>query len=367
VTAVPLSGVVRAGLEPVQEEFERLLASGTETGAALCVLVDGEPVVDLVGGWADAARTRPWRPDTLVHVYSTGKPFAALAALTVLHHTGTDVDSPLADAWPDYGAHGKQGVTWRHVLTHASGQLAFPDGLGRSALTDPVGLERVLAQTPAEAPPGEQVGEHCLTYGHLLGGGVRALTGQGLGPALRDRVAGPLGLDLHFGVPTADLPRVADVETSSPGWAAEVAGLPGSPHHRSLTRPPGALDVDLLNSRAWRRAEFGAIGLHATARGLARAYSAWSPADGPVAALLGPALWRQSLTPQLTAYDVVLEREVSWSLTGQVDEYGAGMGGVGGSAAAVAPGGRYCLAYVTRRLGDHSRLEALEDALLASL
>ncbi len=362
----PLGGDVAPGLEPVREAFADLLETGVETGASFVVLAGDRTLVDLCGGWADAARTRAWRPDTLVNVYSVAKPFAALAALSVLYETGTELDSPLVDAWPAYGSHGKR-ATWRHALTHTAGQPAFPDGLDAAALTATERLEQALADAPAEAPPGEQIGEHCLTYGHLLGGGVRSLTGARLGRVLRDRVARPVGLDLHLGVPEPDLPRVAELELARPGWAAEVAGEPGTVKHRSLTRPPGALDPGVLNGREWRQCEFGAIGMHASARGLARAYAAWGRPDGPVAALLGPDLWRQSMAPQVTGYDVVIDSDVTWSLTGQVDGDDFGMGGIGGSAAYLTVDGRYALAYVTRRLADHDRLDAVERAFLAAV
>jgi hypothetical protein len=45
---------------PVRAVFEDGLASGTDVGASVCVNVDGATVVDLWGGFADAARTRPW-------------------------------------------------------------------------------------------------------------------------------------------------------------------------------------------------------------------------------------------------------------------------------------------------------------------
>lgn len=50
MTAAPLHGTVCAGLEPVHEVFERLLASGAETGAALCVLV-GSGCTRAPAGW----------------------------------------------------------------------------------------------------------------------------------------------------------------------------------------------------------------------------------------------------------------------------------------------------------------------------
>jgi CubicO group peptidase (beta-lactamase class C family) len=54
----------------VRRVFEKSFESG-EVGAAVAITLDGKPVVDLWGGFADAARTRPWQRDTIVNVYST--------------------------------------------------------------------------------------------------------------------------------------------------------------------------------------------------------------------------------------------------------------------------------------------------------
>src|SRR6266699_3376416 len=55
---------------PVREAFAANFAERGEQGAAVCVMAGGRVVVDLAGGWADLAGTRPWEPDTLVNVFS---------------------------------------------------------------------------------------------------------------------------------------------------------------------------------------------------------------------------------------------------------------------------------------------------------
>lgn len=64
----PISGRVAEGYEPVREAFMANFTQRGEVGAALHVTVSGAPVVDLWGGAADAALTRPWTPDTIVNV-----------------------------------------------------------------------------------------------------------------------------------------------------------------------------------------------------------------------------------------------------------------------------------------------------------
>jgi CubicO group peptidase (beta-lactamase class C family) len=355
------------GLEPVRDAFADLVDTGAETGAACCVLLADGRVVNLTGGWADAARTRPWRHDTLVHTFSVSKPFAALAALIALRAAGVGLDAPVAASWPAYAASGKAATTWHHLLTHRSGLPAFPAGLSTDDLLRTERLEGLLAEASPEADPGTQLAEHALTYGHLLSGGVGALLGgRSLGSVLAESFARPLGLDLYLGVPADALDRCAELECA-PGWPVDVAGAPGTLRHRALSRPPGACEPALLNTDAWRATEFGAIGVHASAYGLARAYAEWGSPTGAVATVLGLDLWRRTLEAEVTGHDELLGRQASWTLVGQVDELGTGMGGIGGSAAYVAAGGRYAFAYVTRRLADHDRMDAVEQALLRCL
>ena len=71
-------------------------ADGLELGASLCVYVDDHPVVDLWGGWADEARTRPWDRDTIACVFSSTKGLAAIALLMLVDRGIVDLDAPVA-------------------------------------------------------------------------------------------------------------------------------------------------------------------------------------------------------------------------------------------------------------------------------
>jgi len=53
---------------PVRAGFEANLASGADVGACFCATLEGETVVDLWGGFADAARTKAWDRDIIFNV-----------------------------------------------------------------------------------------------------------------------------------------------------------------------------------------------------------------------------------------------------------------------------------------------------------
>ncbi len=116
-----VSGTVAPGYEPVKHAFERNFDHQGEVGAALCVHVDGEVVVDLWGGDADAERRAPWRPDTLQCVFSSTKALTGLAVAMLVDRGVLDYDEPIATWWPEFAEHGKDRITLRQVLSHQRG------------------------------------------------------------------------------------------------------------------------------------------------------------------------------------------------------------------------------------------------------
>lgn len=348
-------------LSSIAAVLDELVDSGAEIGAGVSVWQDGHEVVSLAAGTRNSAGD-PWELDTLVLTYSTAKPFAALAALTAVADGAIGLDQPIAEVWPAYAAHGKGNTTMRHALSHQAGLYVFPvaaesiDPLDTEALID-----SLAAATPLH-PPGEGVGEHALTYGHLLDGVVRHATGE----TLTDRfgaLAQESGWDLYLTVAEHDLPRVADLAYLEPGWPDTYLADPTSLMGAVLSRPVGVLDLDLVNSRAWRTGSFPAIGLHATASALGGFYAHLLDEDGPVARRLGPDLHREYVTIQATGPDLVLGFEVGWTLGFQRNSIEIGMGGVGGSSAWLAFDRGQSVAYVTRGLKDHDRVDAISDEL----
>jgi CubicO group peptidase (beta-lactamase class C family) len=358
-TVDPVRGHTAPGYGGVRERLAALVDEGSETGAALAVSVGGRVVVDLVAGWADASRSRAWRADTLVHTYSVSKPFAALAVLVLAREGLVTLDTRVADVWPEYGCAGKEHTTVGHLLTHQAGLPAFGSSSTSDDLMDRDGLTTWLARAEPQWSPGTAHGEHALTYGHLLDGVVRAVAGQSLGELFRTRVARALGWDAWFGLPLEDLDRVADLEYRSPLWPQDIAGPSGTLRHRALNRPPGALEVTVLNHRRWRQAEFPAIGMHASARGVLGLYDQMLRPHGDLEQLLGNRWFDSLVEPQVVGWDRTLERDVTWTTAMQRDGSDVGLGGIGGSVGFASLDKGYAFAYVTRALGDHTRADLL--------
>ena len=341
---------------PVAALFDARVAAGQEPGAAVCVIRSGEVVVDHVVGTRDDVE--PWTPDTLVMTYSVAKPFAALVVLDVVATGALGLDQPVAEVWPEYAAHGKGATTVRQVLHHSAGLPRFPRQAADLAYDDLEGLSALLAAARPEFAPGSAVAEHALTYGHLCDALVRCATGDDLADRFA-RIAAEHGWDMHLRVSPADLGRCADV-VALDGWPDEyVADPQWSP---ALAVPAGLMDPDVINSERFRRCSFPAIAMHASARGLARFYADLTAPDGPVASRLGPALHAAYVGSQAGGLDLVLGREVTWTLGFQVDDEDLGMGGAGGCAAWWSLVDGAAVGVVTRGLGS-SIADAVWDAL----
>src|SRR3954469_14583765 len=94
----------------VRDAFAANFEDGSDLGASFAVTVDGEYVVDIWGGYLDEAKTRPWKEDTIVNVYSTTKTMAALCMLVLADRGLVDLNAPAATYWPEFAQNGKEDV-----------------------------------------------------------------------------------------------------------------------------------------------------------------------------------------------------------------------------------------------------------------
>jgi CubicO group peptidase (beta-lactamase class C family) len=352
-----MASIVPLGLDRlVPRTLPALLGDLGDPGAAACVVRDGEIVDEAVTGTLDGRQ--PWTPDTLSMTYSCAKPFAALSVLTLVRDGVLGLEQRVADLWPAYAAHGKSATTVRHVLAHQAGLPAFPEAAADVAFDDYDALVGLLADAWPVHEPGTACAEHALTYGHLCDQLVRLATGEDLATRFA-RLADEQGWDLHLRVAEGDLGRVADPVALAPDWPSAYRDDPR--WGPAMTRPPGLLDPAVLASERWRTTSFPAIGLHASARGLATFYGGLM--GGSVEELLGDELHHEYVSPQVTGHDLLLDREVTWTLGFQRDGDDLGMGGAGGSSAWWSFRGGYAAAFVTRGLGTHDRDEAVYELL----
>ncbi len=249
-------------------------------GGALAVYLDGQPVVDVWTGWSDRRGRVHWTADTGAMVFSATKGVASTVIHRLVDRNLIDYDAPVAEYWPEFGANGKARITVRDVMRHRAG-LAHLRGVRRRELLD----HRHMEERIAAAPVGRYFGKpayHAITYGWLLSGLARAVTGKGMRELIRLEVAEPLNTDgIHLGRPPAGAPtRVAHIvgpqlnipnpvfNAVAPKIAAlEVSAIFGSMYFPGMKAVVQG-DMPLLDS------ELPSANGVATARSLARMYGA---------------------------------------------------------------------------------------------
>jgi CubicO group peptidase (beta-lactamase class C family) len=300
----------------VKEAFANNFESNLEVGASFAATINGEFVVDIWGGYRDAAETQSWEKDTIVNVYSTTKVMTALCTHLLIDRGQLDADAPVAEYWPEFAQANKQGLPVRYLLSHTSGLAGFTEAIPAEALYD---WDRIVNLLAAQQPwwePGTQSGYHSLTFGHLLGELIRRITGKTLGTFFRDEVANPLTADFHIGLPEEHDSRVGEMIPPvypQPGDPNYVEVSPDSIAGKALSNP--AITAELSRDRAWRAAEIPAANGHGNARSVARVASALA-CGGEVdnVNLLSLSTIEKAMEEQCYGTDLVLNIPIRWGL-----------------------------------------------------
>jgi CubicO group peptidase (beta-lactamase class C family) len=289
--------------------LDAAVASGHELGIQVAVIRHGRTLVDAVRGVADPVTGTAVDSGTLFWAASTAKGVASAVAHVLIDRGRLRDDLRVVDVWPEFGAHGKDGVTLRHVLGHTAGVPFVPADTSATDLCDWDHMCSLIAASPLAWEPGTRLGYHATTFGFLLGEIVRRATGETISTQLRTWITEPLGIadEMHFGVPAALLPRVARQVASSDALPQPE---PGSPADRAM--PAGVRpDADSANRADRLMCDIPSEGTM-TARAAALVYAALlGHVDG--VALVSPERLRAMAGITFSGIDSVMGVAASWA------------------------------------------------------
>jgi CubicO group peptidase (beta-lactamase class C family) len=325
----------------VQEAIDHLVASGAERGLQVAVYRHGQLVVDAVAGVADPTTGRPVTSDTPFYAYSTGKGATATVAHRLVERGHFGYDTRISDLWPEFGTHGKEKATVRHVLTHTVGVPGLP---ADTTPEDVCNWDKMCAVIAAAEPwwePGTKTAYHAYTFGYIVGEIVRRATGKPIAQVLREEVAEPLGVadELFFGVPPSALGRLARQEDDE-GSASALAALPDDVPFFKLAPRAVTPTAEFGNRTDVLMADIPAGG-KMSARAIARLYAALlDDVDG--VRLISRERLREVSAVAFEGVDEIFGSPATWALGYSIGRPGAdrheaatafGWGGVGGSHA----------------------------------
>ncbi|MFZ9920874.1 MAG: serine hydrolase domain-containing protein [Terrimicrobiaceae bacterium] len=377
-------------MRAVEEAFRRNFEEGREVGAAVCVFKDGEEVLSLQGGFRDATRSEPWEDSTLVLVWSATKAPASACALHAIHAAGLNLETMVAEFWPEFAQSGKELLTLGHVMTHRAGLFALDDP--SASLLDRESVVRAIERQCPQIQPNAGPAYAPRVFGFLLDEIVRRLAGgESLGARWRRVFAEPLGLDFWIGLPEIEHHRVATMLAPKPGPPAKADELfikafadPNSPTRRAFASPAGLAAASAMNAPQVRSASLPAMGGIGSARALAKFFAmlanggTWQGRE-----FLAPEILAWIAAPAAQGFDPVLQREMAFSAGFTRDPIDAdgrkirsmlgpstsafGHAGAGGSLAFADPSRRLGFAYVMNQMElgvlPHERCQSLVRAL----
>ena len=377
--------------ESVRDAFAANLSDRDELGAAVCVTVDGETVVDLWGGVADAEGDRDWEHDTRVVVYSCTKGATALCGHVLADRGHLDLDALVGEYWPEFASNGAEAAVVSMLLDHSIGVPALTAQLQPGDMYDwDTMCDHLARQTPWWTP-GTRNGYHLITFGWLVGELVRRVDGRDLGSFFRDEVATPLELEFDIGLPEALESVVAPIVPWTPtpeydtAFTRALAADPSSVQGRALGNIVEAA-VD-YNSREYHAAQIGGAGGIATARGLAGMYRPLALADRSELVSVDTVV-RMAETRVATSEDAVLliptrfalgfmksmdnrRRTTAAGTSALLSSDAFGHVGAGGSIGFADPVAGLSFGYVMNRQGEgillNERGQSLVDAAYRSL
>ena len=272
-------------------------------------MVDGEPVVDLWGGYFDDTFTRTWSEHTIANGFSSTKTMTALCALVLADRGQLDLDAPVAEYWPEFAAAGKGGVLVRQLLGHTSGLAGWTEHVTLDDICDLEYSTDLLARQAPWWEPGTASGYHGFTQGHLVGEVVRRSSGKPLGTFLTEEILTPLGVadDYYIGTPEAADPRVSRLVPAFP-----IRPRGNRLFAQAMLNPP-ATPRDTWTI-PWRRAGMGALNGHGNARGIAVAQSVLASGGVNGVRLMSETGRVRVLDQQAAGVDVVLDIPLRWGM-----------------------------------------------------
>ncbi|VDM41024.1 unnamed protein product [Toxocara canis] len=217
---VLVDGDCDSRFDAVKQVFRDNFVYGWECeGAAFAVYLNGEKVIDLWGGYADASSRRRWKSNTMTLIFSSTKSVCAICFALLVDRGLVAYEDLVTKYWPEFGQNGKETITIDQLFSHQAG-LAFVDGTIEEAdVKDWTRMSRLFEKQAPNWTPGECVGYHAITIGWLYDQLVRRIDPKrrSLSTFFKEEIAIPYGMnyiDLVIGAPLEMEHRIARLSAS---------------------------------------------------------------------------------------------------------------------------------------------------------
>jgi len=241
------AGTSGEAIAALWQRFCALYRAGMHPGMQLCVRRHGAVAIDRSIGHArgnapgEGANVDlvAMTTHTPVNVFSAAKAITAMVIHKLDEQRVIHLDDRVSEYVPDFGRHGKDRITIRHLVSHKAGIPNLPpEAFDLDLLQHPERVLEIMYDMQPRSRPGLLLAYHAVSSGFVLAEVVRRATGQSLREVLAKQIREPLGLEwLHYGVEARDVHRVAQ---------NALTGPPVLPPISTLLR--GAIGVELADA-----------------------------------------------------------------------------------------------------------------------
>ncbi|MHA7871776.1 MAG: serine hydrolase domain-containing protein [Hyphococcus sp.] len=351
------AGHLSARFVKAGDAFAENFAESLELGACFAVMIDGDLVVDIRGGFVDRARERAWGEETLACIYSSSKAVLSIMVAKAVSDGALEYAAPVSRYWPEFGAAGKDAITLAEVLSHQAGLCGFAEEMPPDTWLDWDAIAHKVAAMAPLWPPGSANGYHPQTVGVIIGEIFRRVLGASVGELLTSARAAS-DMQIFCGMAPPETARTAYMP--KPPRAPDLGPL--NRYEELAFLKPWSAPARVARE-AWLASEIPASNMHADARSLAAfvyplANQGRNDAGAPV---LRPAVVAEALGERVRGDDLVLPFHLSWTagLMKNINRHfgpndnAYGHAGFGGSCVVIDPEHRLTAAYVMSKMSPY--------------
>lgn len=302
----------------VQQLINELVSDGKERGVQVAAFLDGQMIVNAWAGIADHVTKEPVESGTLFPAFSTTKGIEATLVHLLAERGKFTYETPISQIWPEFGRNGKDTITIRQALCHASGIPQMPFGIGFEELVEWDTMCAAVADLKPLWAPGTRIEYHAMTFGWILGEVLRRVDGRPFAQMMDEEICRPLGITTMFvGIPDVEAGRVARLEEYG------VKAVDPDP---SIPQPVpawiGPLH-EMMNREDCRKACIPASNGIMNALSVARHYAALLPGGVDGIELLPPSRVRLASEPQRLEHPDSADYPKNWGLGYQLGGEGS--------------------------------------------
>ncbi|GIC78841.1 serine hydrolase [Moritella sp. F3] len=216
----PLSvGMTRDGVDAIWQSVEEIYKTATHPAISLCFRRQGKIILSRSIGYANGHKpnekadidARLMQPETPICYFSGSKAVTAFLIHLLNEDKLINLHDTVSTHLPEFGQHGKQGITIHQVLSHRSGMSTMPSSLGINALAD---NDEIWQQLCAKQLPTTEVGKlayHAVSGGYILERIIKQASGMSIQKFLDLRVRKPMQMKYFcYGLDDTEACALAD-------------------------------------------------------------------------------------------------------------------------------------------------------------